>query len=351
MKNINAFQFILSLCAATSFSVVAVQKEDCISAISADKHDSILNICAPGFSTEKGRSDLVFGETEHYLGSIESPSIAVKMIERKAEDGDAVYQYIWGLVNSLVYSPSLPKSKKEALQASIMMKKSKEEGRKWLFKSADQGLVESMLLLIRNAVNNSHRALPESEHTRLVYYANALKEAKEPEAERLLEKLISLSNDSQIAEEFENNLFNYTSLTDEAIFDIAAALTTGYFQINQNGIRRIYVGKDKDNSEKLFRYLVDKRESVKAAYALSNSLMDRKSNPEIAAKILELRKIASAGKHPISMRLIGVHLACNGQLDEAIDLLNESDKLGDTEALSYVEEINEYGDIYECNDQ
>lgn len=215
---------------------------------------------------------------------------------------------------------------------------------------ARQGLVESMLLMIRTAVNSSHRDLPESEHTRLIYYATTLTEAKEPEAESLLEKLIYLSNESQIAEEFENNLLNYADLSDEVIYGIAEALMTGYFQIDQDVLRRIYAGKDKDKSEELFKYLVDKRKNPKAAYALSNLLMGKTDNPEIAKKILELRKIASAGKHPISMRLIGVHLACSGKFDESIKLLNEAVRLGDKEALSYVEEIQEYGDIYDCSD-
>jgi hypothetical protein len=350
MEIINKILCAVGLYALTSFLAFGSTEEDCMKAVIENQYELVLNACVPRIGDDRNIWALVIGRHNHYLGSIESPSTAAQLIAQKAEDGDAVFQYLWGVIISLVYSPGVPTNNQDAERILHLRIKKNKIGREWLFKSADQGLVSARLMLIKQAVAQYSKPISESEHVRLMFYAKELVESNIPEAETLLRELLATSNKSQIEQEFKNKLANYESSSDEEIFDLARSLISGYFKLNKKTFSRIEIDKDKEKSKELFIYLMEKRGNAEAAYALSKTLEEDKSNPETAQRILELRKQAAAGKHPLSMRLIGVHFACKGDLQEALKLLKEADNLGEKEASSYIEEIEEYGDIYDCDE-
>jgi TPR repeat protein len=301
------------------------------------------------FITQQNKAGYVFGNYSHFLGSYEYPSKAANLIKNKAENGDGAYQYLWGLANVAFYpKPLIDKSGYS--QRQNQNEKIVKEGLRWLFASADQGYVSPMLFLIRRAINSSTATFSDAQHDKLSMYASILMRNKEPGAAELTKKLEATLNFEEEAKvyDFEKMLLNYRDLSVAEIFSLIKALRTGEYLSPTNLFVSLEVKKDLAKQKSLLRHLVGHPESNgRAAYELSK--LQEKENTSFAKRDTRiLREIALTKIYPPALRDEGYRLGCSEKTTEAKNILAEAAELGDTDAADYLEELEEYGNLYGC---
>jgi hypothetical protein len=335
--------FFLFICPANGST-----KEKCIDVVQKNLYEDVIDACMADFHTQSGRIDYIFGKSTHFLGSNESPSNAARIIHQKALSGDGMFQFFWGLINITVYKHELRTAMNIEENNALAIRLS-EEGMNWIFKAADQGYAEPMLFLLRYAVNSSSAVISDDNFDKLFIYANALVNANEPGAEVLLRKLRTTSSIEKQLDEFEKKLENYRNLPEEEILRLVKAVQFGFYTSSENVITQFNVEKNQKKQEKLLRHLVNLNKVYMGQAAYELSKLQAQKNTGWGRKDSKiLRGISIDEKYPLALRDEGVRLACSDKLDAALVMLKEAKKRGDVESADYIDELKEYGNIYDC---
>lgn len=317
--------------------------QGCLSDIANEDHSVVLLNCA----SYAGDTNDLNSTTEHKFGSYFEPTKEAKLIQAKAESGNAEFQYIWWFILEKVYRNEFSVTRR------VGKERYESKADSWLNSAADGGSVEAMKAYITQHLNR----LLSSEHQKEL----ALKYAKEldlkglPEAKRLLEKAGNKITRQDVLSLYTAQLKEPESLSLDELKNLLHSLQEGDYFYNlkdfdkdasnsRNTRNSIDVPIDTQKALNVLKVMSEKYQNAEASFRIFNLLEETNDQGSLSY----LRKAAEQG-HVIAAGQLGEHLFCSEERLDGLSWLTKAAKLGNKKAKRQRDEIASTKQLIDCS--
>ncbi len=258
------------------------------------------------------------GQVQHSFGSYDLLTEEAKLIRAKAEAGMGFYQYFWGGLVLLELYPE--RIINEDKQQAIM-----REGKDWVAKAAENQYPDAQIYMIEDFLYNYPQKNSVEDKGKALRYANELVAAGVVEGRYWREQVAKLPTDAEVIAAFFKRVAAFRYLSEQDINILAKALITGQYYDARVSQITVQFDKDRALATEMFRYLVEDRVDIKAAYYLARLLQEDGAEEQQTEAIYYFQWAADRGI-PEAMFWLGRHYICNGNkakgrvyLDRAIN--------------------------------
>ncbi|MBO9492010.1 hypothetical protein J7384_16740 [Endozoicomonas sp. G2_1] len=272
----------------------------------------------------------------HKFGTYDSPSIEAKYIIDDAKNNNAVSQYILGVyLFGLAYKEPISEKLKGNFDSQIA---SKSEF--WIARSAENGYLPAMIAALHDLLMKGH--LDQQQIDRMKKYLLALEEGNYEKIDKLrkeVNKRVFLFNPLSA-----ESLKFFDELTEKELIQIADGYISGLHLYSPTTLVEIDFNKLKRNipqGKKLYVLAINKFESGEASYKLARAIKGKGS--------LYYYKLSAKYGYSKAMAWLGSFYFCSGADIMGKHWLEKAKKAKDIDAIDTLEEISDYGDIYDCS--
>jgi len=328
--------FSLAFSSSAVSEVLSPAQQQCHEHIFHKRYEQVINACTDTYG-QSWENAIVTDAYISHLGSFNKLSKSGELLLERAKGGDPIAQYLFAVLQFTL----APRSKHN----EVINEQVASRTLKWLLMAAEQGHEPAMIAYIKRVIPVI--GLPTQEqHENGSRFSKKLLKSLGPQAQVFVRAFRKLPHQGNWREKLDAMLNDLSVFSIEELHDLSRALLLGSIEFDSGIPGSLGTSVDIPAMPKerlrILNYLDTNHQDGMAAYNLAQLNKDDLLTYETY--------FASAidRNYPAALRFLGLYFACTENMPLAKNYLFMAKSLGNTNAADDIEELLEYGNIYEC---